>query len=83
MIDLVLATDMKQHFALISQFKAAHAACCDQGTLGGKCNSAASCSTGNLVNSASEFFKPVPIDETERILALQARQTCLSARFSL
>jgi hypothetical protein len=76
MIDLVLATDMKQHFALISQFKAAHTACCGKGVLGDRDVSKTTCLTSSAVNSGSELLKPV--DEPGRILALQAsRIACL------
>ncbi|KAG2486560.1 hypothetical protein HYH03_014731 [Edaphochlamys debaryana] len=85
-IDLVLGTDMKQHFATIAQYKAVRRPMkegestsrgmnpSERNTGGGGAPSAAADAPAG--NGAAALTGPLPLDETERLLSLQM---CLKA----
>ncbi|KAG2486561.1 hypothetical protein HYH03_014732 [Edaphochlamys debaryana] len=85
-IDLVLGTDMKQHFAMIAQYKAVRRPMKEGESTsrgmspserntggGGAADAAADAPAGN---GAAALTGPLPLDETERLLSLQM---CLKA----
>jgi hypothetical protein len=66
MIDLVLATDMKQHFALLSQFKSVYA------------SPSVAAERSPLQAWQQDMPSPQavsPVDDTERLLSLQVQRT--------
>jgi hypothetical protein len=80
MIDLVIATDMKQHFALVGQFRAVHstdksAICAALGKSIHSINSCTVSSSGSPSVDAhsTRISRPtlLPMDDKERVLTLQ------------
>ncbi|GLI61126.1 hypothetical protein VaNZ11_003401 [Volvox africanus] len=77
-IDMVLATDVKQHFTLLSQFNTAHRlASFVHSPATAKANTSSRLS-GNIhleivvdVGADCRHLAPKPLDETERVLSLQ------------
>ncbi|GIL58431.1 hypothetical protein Vafri_13570 [Volvox africanus] len=78
-IDMVLATDVKQHFTMLSQFNTAHRlASFVHSPATAKVNHSSRLSGGNIhleivvdVGADCKHLAPKPLDDTERVLSLQ------------
>ncbi|GFR43842.1 hypothetical protein Agub_g4967 [Astrephomene gubernaculifera] len=82
-IEMVLATDMKQHFAVLAQFTTVHRLASGKASVGttpaatepvpSSCKGSAGddCALVGRPSAAHESEGPVPLDEAERLLSLQ------------